>query len=858
MNQLLPALTLLIVQVTAVSLAFGVGILIAKKRPAIRHSFGLIVLLVAMVAPITVWLLPVNTYWRMAWATPAEASLVPIGTRNATQLESKVPAAKFDLNQTRATEPPLPIEIGSLDQPNRASMVQSEMSNHSTSRNISNPKSFVNSWMIGGIFIWFLGVAISVGKSWRLRRRLNAIRNSAVSSQLDPVLIDTVRHALRIRNLPAIATTELSPIPMVLGTLRPLVLIPKDFFESATINQLRDVLVHECAHVLRRDPWILLLQRIVGILYWPHPLVHWINREISKAREEICDNFVLRNSEPTEYAQTLVQLSESTGRMLAASPLGLFTNRWTLEQRVLDIVSDHRDNSTGSRPLITFASVFAVVGLLISIGGARSQAPNLNNKQPSNASSSIANSGLKQDALQTGQGETKKRFQLSVEQRERFAKYLEIGPNEVADKKAVVKMLAERARENEAKIKTWEGVYTRESNRHSGDIVTVYECMGSFVIDNVADSIFITAIPQKNPVVRNVATGIERTSSGETRGTATIATSEHVLSASLDLFGGSLRIEREPRTALPNICDPRDYFAPDGWRPTQFLDFIQKATEAWDDFSDVNSIAKISGPDGLTYEWKSLYNFQEDQKRTQIGVLRFSERSGFQLVFSELKPADNSEMATFSRSVQYENVDGTFLPKTIMKSTKAHYGNQEAGNEVIEDEQQIRFVLSKLNGLVSSRTFTTDQFAPKNGLEFYDKIDGKYFVFHDQKLVPSPQPTIEPNGQSNPIGQDHYAKLIQNYRIRLIADPNGKLISVRSGERNDTGSASNIDDVIKDINSINGMVGTGLASKLTIVLIPDENLNVTELASVMEKLKTEITLTPGGKVMSPNIVVATN
>ena len=48
--------------------------------------------------------------------------------------------------------------------------------------------------------------------------------------------------------------------------------------------------------------WFALLQRIAGVLYWPHPLVHWLNVRLARLREEVCDNFVLRSGDPCEYA----------------------------------------------------------------------------------------------------------------------------------------------------------------------------------------------------------------------------------------------------------------------------------------------------------------------------------------------------------------------------------------------------------------------------------------------------------------------------------------------------------------------------------------------------------------------------
>ncbi len=120
-------------------------------------------------------------------------------------------------------------------------------------------------------------------------------------------------------------------------------ILPEGLAEALECDSLRDVLVHECAHIVRLDAWVGLLQRLAGTLYWPHPLVYFASGELTRAREEVCDNYVLRCGDPRGYARTLLALTEQCLPMGAVRPgLGLLGARWTLADRVAGLLDTRR------------------------------------------------------------------------------------------------------------------------------------------------------------------------------------------------------------------------------------------------------------------------------------------------------------------------------------------------------------------------------------------------------------------------------------------------------------------------------------------------------------------------------------
>jgi hypothetical protein len=162
-------------------------------------------------------------------------------------------------------------------------------------------------------------------------------------------------------------------MPMVIGTWRPTIVLPDAAPATWQQPQWEAVLLHEAAHIARRDHWAVPAQRIAVILFWWCPLAHVLARRLNALRENICDDCALQGTcDRIAYAELLVESAEHFLRLTAVpAPLGLLDSaRGGLTARVTRLLEKERPTMTRlSLPGKLLGAAFLMTACLLTAAG---------------------------------------------------------------------------------------------------------------------------------------------------------------------------------------------------------------------------------------------------------------------------------------------------------------------------------------------------------------------------------------------------------------------------------------------------------------------------------------------------------
>jgi len=308
----------------------------------------------------------------------------PIPSEKTAAPKSPIPA-----EETAAPKSPIPAEETAAPKSSipavAATTTEAKQSEPTSAQPMTAGSTFALATRYSALLIglWALGVLALVA---RLVHGLLTVRRIAhTAHEVDGgawrAALHEVADRLDMEEPPRLVVSNAVRVPFACGFRHPTIVLPIEAM-SWTDERRRVVLLHELAHIQRRDMFGHLLSRLACIMYWFHPLVWMAARHLRAESERACDDLAIRSgARASDYAQHLLDIVTSIRGPVAPAVACTMARKRDFEGRMLAILDPERRRGTPSRlramALVgTLGALYAVIAIAVlaprdAVAGAR-------------------------------------------------------------------------------------------------------------------------------------------------------------------------------------------------------------------------------------------------------------------------------------------------------------------------------------------------------------------------------------------------------------------------------------------------------------------------------------------------------
>jgi soluble lytic murein transglycosylase-like protein/Zn-dependent protease with chaperone function len=219
----------------------------------------------------------------------------------------------------------------------------------------------------GLAMLWLTGVLVGLA---RMAGGIVAIRRWRRDSALvtDPEMLDLLTDVCRTtgrRRRPELRIGG-NGVPLTWGIRRSVILVPAAFASWSDALR-RAVLLHEAAHITRRDSFTLFGASLASAVYWFHPLVWIAVRRLRFESERACDDATIRGGIAGEtFAADLVTIAAARRDALRGLSLSSAAAAGMLESRIEALVTPRDRTIAGRAATVTCVAVASLATIIVA------------------------------------------------------------------------------------------------------------------------------------------------------------------------------------------------------------------------------------------------------------------------------------------------------------------------------------------------------------------------------------------------------------------------------------------------------------------------------------------------------------
>lgn len=211
------------------------------------------------------------------------------------------------------------------------------------------------------VLIWFLIFSIKCFGIFRSLSNIYRIRN--YRNQTPPEYwsqrVLELSQILKIKKKIILLESQLVSVPSVTGFFKPIILIPIGLLSNLPQDQIEAILLHELAHIRRKDYFINLIQSFAEILFFFNPGVLWVSSIIKEERENCCDDIAVGiTKSKSKFIHALVSFQEYNMKQNKLA-MGFGSKKNQLLERAKRIIHDNNKSLNSIEK--TFLSICIII-----------------------------------------------------------------------------------------------------------------------------------------------------------------------------------------------------------------------------------------------------------------------------------------------------------------------------------------------------------------------------------------------------------------------------------------------------------------------------------------------------------------
>lgn len=198
----------------------------------------------------------------------------------------------------------------------------------------------VSLWALGMLFflLRFLGGLIFL-------QHLRSYKVQGLSAEWE-AKVKEISRQLGLKRPVQLLESALVKVPMVIGWMKPAILLPIGALNALSPQQVEAILAHELAHIKRHDYLLNIIRSLVEVLFYFNPAVWWLSAQIRTEREHCCDDMALEVcGDSLSYVRALVALQELSQRPGISLAMTFVRSKPELLNRVRRILKQPKDKS---------------------------------------------------------------------------------------------------------------------------------------------------------------------------------------------------------------------------------------------------------------------------------------------------------------------------------------------------------------------------------------------------------------------------------------------------------------------------------------------------------------------------------